>query len=468
MPISEAKKIERKKEKLEEEEGLLQVFREWVGSIDEKTYDLTKPKSEIRDKFLERVIDNKYKSLTNFSMAVLKSFMKYKEEDVLPFVDTGAYKIKKPVGMINKFFNDYVLDDNSANCSSSDDVCKLFSKIVLDEMEEVYGAVAYLDIVKDKTMNRLKPFLTEEIKNRGYVPCQKDVRFLIKTTQYDGHVVPNRQSTILKNYEKVVKNYIVNWTLHVSENTTDSQYFEFWETVKLCLLGMELCMTPETKKSEVFIKNKQIIDDFYENKIDKIRRSKTNDGKRGDYYNLVNGSLDRCINKTNTPEDTEILKRFYHKLENLKEALSYTDENGNSYPVNYFVCMPIHPSTIMSILTKMQRSDLFTKDQTDFLTTVKSEIRRQIPSTNLRNDGDVEKTESVLVGYRLNAVFLDGRTTDLRTDKAYNEFIKKVDDYIDENNLPRSGICISLVADAMRNNRSPIKMPQLNSPEKDK
>lgn len=468
MPMSEAKRKEREKEKLEEEKELLQAFREWVGSINEKTYDLTKPKSEIRDKFIERVVGNKYKSLTNFSMAVLKSFMKYKEEDVLPFVNTNDYKIKKSVGMINKFFNDYVLDDNSADCKNSDDVCKLFSKIVLDEMEETYGAVAYLDIMKDKTMDRLKPYLTEEIKNRGYVSCPKDPRFLIKTTQYNGHVVTDRQSTILKNYEKIVNKYIVDWAPHITENTTDSQYFEFWETVKICLLGMELCMTPETKKSETFIKNKEIIDDFYVNKIDKIRRSKTNDGKRGNYYNLVNGSLDRCINKTNSLEDTEILKRFYHKLENLKEALSYKDENGDSYPVNYFVCMSIHPSTIMSILTKMQRSDLFTKDQVKFLTTVKSEIRKQIPSTNLRNDGDVEKTESVLYGYRLNAVFIDGRKTDLRTDKAYNDFIKKVDEYIDDNNLPRYGVCISLVADAMRNGRSPIKMPQLNSPEKDK
>ena len=436
-----------------------QNFKEWVMRFSERPFDLNGSKEKVAEEFYERFLAGYYKSIKEFSKSVLKSYVLTKEEEIIDFVKPEDLIIKKPVDLINKFLNEYIVDHGKVDCQNTNDVSSVVSKLIFEEAEKVFGDVIYLDMLnpKFKTIPEIKRGVVEAYKKEGFLPYSKDVRFLIrkeKTAEINDGA--KHQAALLKIYNYIFDSYIKNYQAHIHRDFSEDQYNEFWTVVKLCLDNIESRLTEESKKNEKFVETKHLVDTFFESTKERVRRTFTKEGRYGDYYNVIKNSLKNYLGGSYDNQDVQNLQQFYERIELVNEALKVTDDKNQNYPANYFVYMPIHPATILDLLSRFQKSDFLSEKQKLVVGDTKRWIRATFPNPYLSNTGDVAKVRDVLLPFKNKTQFSDGTVRDLTSDEKYNEFVGKVENYIKHNNLPGYSLCISCVGKDIYKGREPI------------
>lgn len=436
-----------------------QNFKEWVMRFSERPFDLNGSKEKVAEEFYERFLAGYYKSIKEFSKSVLKSYVLTEEEEIIDFVKPEDLIIKKPVDLINKFLNEYIVDHGKVDCQNTNDVSSVVSKLIFEEAEKVFGDVIYLDMLnpKFKTIPEIKRGVVEAYKKEGFLPYSKDVRFLIrkeKTAEINGGA--KHQAALLRIYNYIFDSYIKNYQSHIHRDFSEDQYNEFWTVVKLCLDNIESRLTEESKKNEKFVETKHFVDIFFESTKERVRRTFTKEGRYGDYYNVIKNSLKNYLSGSYDNQDVQNLQQFYERIELVNEALKVTDDKNQNYPANYFVYMPIHPATILDLLSRFQKSDFLSEKQKLVVGDTKRWIRATFPNPYLSNTGDVAKVRDVLLPFKNKTQFSDGTVRDLTSDEKYNEFVGKVENYIKQNNLPGYSLCISCVGKDIYKGREPI------------
>lgn len=436
-----------------------QNFKEWVMRFSERPFDLNGSKEKVAEEFYERFLAGYYKSIKEFSKSVLKSYVLTKEDEIIDFVKPEDLIIKKPVDLINKFLNEYIVDHGKVDCQNTNDVSSVVSKLIFEEAEKVFGDVIYLDMLnpKFKTIPEIKRGVVEAYKKEGFLPYSKDVRFLIrkeKTAEINDGA--KHQAALLRIYNYIFDSYIKNYQSHIHRDFSEDQYNEFWTVVKLCLDNIESRLTGESKKNEKFVETKHLVDIFFESTKERVRRTFTKEGRYGDYYNVIKNSLKNYLGGSYDNQDIQNLQQFYEKIELVNGALKVTDDKNQNYPANYFVYMPIHPATILDLLSRFQKSDFLSEKQKLVVGDTKRWIRATFPNPYLSNTGDVAKVRDVLLPFKNKTQFSDGTVRDLTSDEKYNEFVGKVENYIKQNNLPGYSLCISCVGKDIYKGREPI------------
>ncbi len=438
---------------------IYQNFKEWVMRFNERPFDLTRSKEEVAEEFYERFLSGYYKSVKDFAKSVLKSYILTNEDEIIEFVKPEDLIIKKPVDLINKFLNEYIVENDKVDCQNTNDVSEAIAKLIFAEAENVFGNVIYLDMLnpKFKTVPEIKRGVVEAYKQEGFLPYSKDVRFLIrkeKTAEINGGT--KHQIALLKMYDYIFENYIKNYQSHIHKDFSEDQYNEFWTVVKLCLDNIENRLTEESRKNEKFVEDKHLADTFFESTKEKVRRTFTKEGRYGDYYNVIKNSLKNYLGGNYDNQDIQNLQQFYQRIELVNGALKITDEKRQNYPANYFVYMPIHPATILDLLSRFQKSTFLSDKQKLLVGDTKRLIRATFPNPYMSNTGDVAKVGEVLLPFKNKTQFSDGTVRDLTSDEKYNEFVGKVENYIKQNNLPGYSLCISCVGKDIYKGREPI------------
>lgn len=441
-------------------DAIYENFVDWVMRFNQKTFDLTLPKEDVAEQFTDRLLIGYYKNINDLYMAILKSYIITKEDEVADFVVPEDLVIKKPVSLINKFLNEYVTDEK-VECKNKNDVINTIAGLIFEDCKNTFGSVIYLEMVnqKFKAMPEVKSAVIDLYKKDGYVAYTKDPRFLIGTKKESRlSNEPRQQKRLLDAYISIVDNYIKNYKVHINKNFTEEQYNKLWSVVRLCLNNIEDRLTENFKLDEKYIVAKNLTDKFFKTKQEEVRKALTRAGRHGDYCLQIKESIKKFASGNYEETDVQNLNEFYDRLKVLKKALSITDSNNKNYPTNYFVCMPIHPLTAIDLISKFQKSGFLTKEQESNVSLAKRLIRESFPFQYMANNGDVEDVKSVLLAYKHKTVFPNGQVKDLSSDESYAEFVKEVEDYLVENKLPKNSVCISSVAHDMIRDREPINM----------
>ena len=292
MPIvSEEKKTKKQMEELARQRIAYENFREWVLGFDEKTFNLESPRIDIFYDFFKKFLNNDYKNMQDFARGILKSYMFTATDEIVPveivpYIKAEDLKIRE-IPLINKFLNDYIVDEGkSVEIKKSADTYKAVAKIIVDKLDEVFGDVVYLNMMDQsvKISSELKRTLAEAYKQNGYVAYTRDPRFLIRQTS-DGkkpEIKEEYQPMLLTMYSTIVKRYIIEYANHIHQNLSIEKFNEFWDVVELYLSSVESRLSEESKKSEKYLKYKEVVDKFYSTTKEKVRRSCIIEGRNGD------------------------------------------------------------------------------------------------------------------------------------------------------------------------------------------
>ena len=95
-------------------------------------------------------------------------------------------------------------------------------------------------------------------------------------------------------------------------------------------------------------------------------------------------------------------------------------------------------------------------------------MRKSLPVANVyapivSNTGDVENPRSVLTPLKIYTRYPDGRVSDLAGDEEYGRFVDKVEKYIEEHNLPKNNVCITMIGKDIARGREPLNMEGLET-----
>ncbi|MBP3619470.1 MAG: hypothetical protein J6J24_02285 [Clostridia bacterium] len=444
-------------------DGMKANFTRWARNYNGRIFNLDADKSKVRDDFLDRYLKGEFVNNADLVEAIVKSYSVVKPNEIEEYIDAQkmGVGIVNQYGLISKFLSDYVLDGNVV-CKSNAEVYAEISDFLVDRMEEMCGDVIYAEalIPKEKSSKLLKDGIVSKLKEKGYVQFKQDSKFFLRPTMSQGVAPQDAQEYLLATYQLLVAEYVKNYASKIKRGVDATSFKEFWSVVEVVLDNYERRMSETTKASAEFLKAKTKVEAFFDaGNIEKIRRSCTPKGRRGDYYQEIYEALYNFKRESATEQDVELLKNFYHKVETLNKALSITDENGRNYPANYFVCMKeIHPANIVDILAKMQSLNIFSVSQKETLDQTKLLVRKSFGNYSVRNNGEFCDLRSTLSKFKIRSE-RDGVVIDNSTEDGYNAFIAKVDKYISENNLPSSDICAETVArDFMKGRENPINL----------
>lgn len=432
-------------------------FRDWVLRLKVNEFDLNDSKEQLFFQLFDRIENNEFEKVTTLTNAVLKSYYVCgKEKEIFDFVDAGSLRVKKPVEMFNAFLSDYVLEEK-VECKTPNELYELISKTVADKLIELYGSHIYFPLMSTafKTYE-IKRKIGESLKQRGYVSNKKDQRFLIGNPKEQNQNT-KYQNQILSTYLKIVDAYIKDkaYTNHISKNLSVEQYNEFWSVVRDTLKSLESRMLNETKNSDQFVESKKLADTFFEEKIDKAYQKYTKDGRFGEYYNELKTSVGNLLKGEQTVQDNEILKEFYQRIEKLNKALKIKDEKGQNFPANYFACMPIYPTIVFPLISKIEKSEILNEEQKKVLSETKSLIRLTFPDLTVINNGNCCELGRALRSFRIKYV-QEHKVLDLTDEDSYNKFVLQVEQICDKYNLPRNELCIKTVGRDVVKGRNPI------------
>lgn len=442
-------------------EGIRSNFTRWTRNYRGRVFDLNQTKEEVRDDFFGRYLNGEFANNTELIEAIIKSYNVSKPNEIEEYIDTE----KMGMGIVNqyelasKFLSEYVLLDE-VECKGNSDLYATIADFLVGRMEQMCGDAFYAEnlIPKEKSSRLLRDGIVNNLKEKGYVQFKQDTKLFVRATQSQGPAPQDSQKYLLRTYKKLVAEYVKNYAGKLKKGVDATSFKEFWSVVEIVLENYENRMSDKTKATEEFLTEKAKVSTFFEpSNLEKIRRSCTPKGRRGDYYQEIYETLYNFKNGNATDEDIEVLKTFYHKVESLHKALSIVDEKGRNYPANYFVCMKeIHPANIVDILSKMQQLDVFDQKQKEVLDQSKLLVRKAFGNYSVRNNGEFCDLKSTLSRFRIRSE-REGVVIDNTNEAQYANFVVKVEKYIKDNNLPSSDICAETIArDFMRGRENPV------------
>ena len=442
------------------------LFKDWVARYNGKTFDLKEPKNKIFQDFYFRFMKGDYDDVREFARAILKSYMLKDENEVLPYVSVIDLKISKPIELIDKFLNEYV-SDKKVEDKNFQGVCATIGEILAKKAEDIYGDFVYADILNYRYQGipSVKKSVLEHLKEENYTAFAKDQRFLErKNVRTQVEIKPENQPFLAIEYPTVVNRYIASWQDYVKKNASLEEYETFWNTIGNCLYNMELHMNEETKKLPVVQKARGCAERFFMKEKEEVKKKTTKEGKNGEYYMLVKNSIIKFKDGMANEKDINILNKFYQNLLKVDNGLSIQDDFIGSFPTNYFVSMPIHPTTVLELISSFQKSGFLSEKQNERVGMVKSEIRRNFPNNIFGRAGGINTgidcdSYKVLHSYRTKTVFPDGKVKDYTNEENYQNFVNNVDGYINKHELPHYEVCILTVAKDLYRDRSPLMLP---------
>lgn len=452
-----------------EKQSYLKFFFEWVDKfIAEKPFDLSKSAEEVNAQFVERYLKGDFKRIKVLANAILKSYVPERYEEIKGFVSTADLSIINYVGLIEKFAlticPESVLPKEPVK--NSEELKKFLGEIVAENLVETMGDALY---VRSMTLGEMdtKTHVKDALRERGFQQFSKKLEFFLREQTGEKDPASN-QDLLLSIYCSVVNDYIKNYSTHTKKRSKKENFEQIWNVVEIFLAEAEQKMTAETIQNPIFVKAKEATEWFFGNVKERLYSTDVYEGNRGEYYLMLSKALKHKKDDCATPEDDAVIVDFCHKIENLNRALSIVDAEGNNYPVNYFKCMPIHPSNIIECMTKLDAvGSAYEEFDRKTLVETKTLISKTMMGMRKYNSGDRCDVSDVLKEFRMK--YERGEfSIDLTDDKQFSQFIGDVDKIIEENELPRNEMCIWLVGrDLFRGRKTPVKVDSESGKIKD-
>ncbi len=448
-----------KKRKLEREaedkEIIEQMFRDWLSKCHEKTFDLSKSRDEIFLEFYQKFGKGEFKTLDSLATAIFKSYYFSKPNEMQSFARKSELMLMNKNELINKFFKEKILDDDvKMSISDSDDIWKVYAKVLAEKLPKVLGNVNYVEFSGRgfDYSDKVRREIIQAMKEKGFTHSKIDDNLFFCPEKNVSSDIKVSQKFILDSYIKVVDRYIYKFDRIISKDCSEEDFNVFCESVGKLFSNLEAKMTDETKKSPDFISKNKYVKNFFEEQIPLLRAVYFKDGVK--YHASLKAALDKFEKYEDKEtfvkeqhDDALLLDAFLNKLKELGSVLTIKDEDGQNYPVNYFVVMTIDADKCSRLITNLQKSGYVSEDEANKLYLIKGVLRNNFSGDKEINPLDLNKDwhNNIFKEFKVK-IQRNGKVIDLQNDDNFIMFKNMVIKTIEEYNLPYTRMCVRGVA----------------------
>ncbi len=442
----------------EEKQEQFEWYLELAKNYAVKPLDLNKGKDLVFADFMNRLFAKEFDQGAKIYKLLEKSYAMFQPEKLKEFLSYEDIKIKKPIDLVSAFFNDFIVKTEQPfkNLVEFNDT---LAKCYVDEIEKDFGNFAFAPCSNINMKDDFKANFLKYMKDKGYIVVDNYQNFFIRENGKE-KIGDENQKVLLNAYETIVKMYIDHYSDFMKK---DRQSFDrFWNVVKLNLENIELRLTSESKTSEIFVKNKAKADQFFQVSMKKVlKNSKITE--QFEEFEKVKSAVKNLVADIADENDKKTVNDFYKMIEKVGDALSVVGKDGQPYPVNYYLVTKFEPIEFLDIVTYLQKKDIWTDEQKNNLSRIKTLVRQNFPVPAQSPLGKDLKVKEVL-DLRFKGVKTKTKSSyvDLSEDSAYTQFVKKVEDVITQHNLPRSELCITLIGKEFMKGREPINFKFVN------
>lgn len=430
-----------------EQEEQFEWYAKLVRNFAMKPIDLGAPKDEVFAELISRIFEKKLEPVDRVYKTIERSYLEHKPEVLREYLSLEDLRIKNPIQLVERFFSDYIKDD-CGSFKNIGDFNDALAKVYVDKIEEIFGNVVFVPSsnITAKSDNSFKSKYLKYLAAKGYVPTENLQNFFMRpgADNSENKKGVAEQRILLEAYDSIIKIYIDHYSSFAKK---DKETFEkFWEMVKFNLDRIEDKLTSESKQNEKFVKNREKAKHHFEVIL---RQSVKNNSKFSEHFKefeKVKVSVENILQGKSSEEDKKRVNEFYGMIEKVGKVLSVVDENGLNYPVNYYVATKFEPPELVEILTYLQKRPIWTEEQLEKITTVKTKVRQNFPNPTSSPLGKGVKVKDVLDHrFKGTTTRIKNSVVDLSDENAYATFVEGVENVIKEYDLPYSELCITLI-----------------------
>ena len=438
--------------------------------------------------FLNTLKNDYCKNFEDLIWAIYKTYINYqgvnnfdeaKEKEINEFLNftaqdmtSNSFSRAKSIKLYEKFLNDFIYKNDYEKWHS-------FAKT-----EDCMMATFYLiDTRLTERMRNIKYFNFSQISHNNFIAKFKtylekagNTTFLsLPNLVFDGRTdfmaMPKKeidsnayvQEFLIKSYIDFGKNLAIHYRENINGKNSIIKREDIekdWELLKEAKISLENMLSEESKKraevADVIEKTNYLLNN---DELFKFIDRCSYEGKHGDYYI----SVQEAIKNPTTKESQEIIKKFLRDMKKVTECLSYRDENGRSYPVNYFKVLRNNPSDTYMLINSCK--EVVSSDEAKFLEEVRRLMKFSFGELNntkvvIKHHSLSEKGNSVSVKNVARLLGIDSMTSYNNLDKeALSKIPEQVERVMKKENLPENLSCIKLVFQACLNGVPAVKMP---------
>ncbi len=413
------------------------------------------------------IINGKYSNLDKFVSAVLKSYYDRRKEDfqqeVKKYIDSRDYTISKKHELVEKFLNENVLNDR-VGISETKNIPFVLSSIIVKKMEEIFGDVIYFN-PKNSYWGNMTSEIENALKYAGYTRPFADINLYVSDKHHENFSdnIKFYQQTIKDAYISVIESYIKTPSTLVTKGISREDYEKSCNVIEKFLDNCERLMTRKTFEDI----DVSTVRSFY-NEFKAFGRKQAYDVySPGDlYWNIEEASSKKSFG-TASEEDEKVLEDFMDRLKVMNMALKVKDKNGNNYPANYFLIMPIRIASILGVLKDLKSSSNSKKDKS-LISKSEELIRESFPTIYLKSWRTEFNPELFMESrYRVCVRSRDGSVImDLLDKNVFNDFCQQAEEVIDKNNLPLTEACYMAVCDKLSRGKPVFNLNGVEGAEK--
>lgn len=425
-----------------------------------KSLNLDASKEEVFVEFMNRLFANEFKQTDNLHNLMAKTYVQHKPNEIRSFVSLEDLEIKKPIRLVSHFFNSYI-KDGDFQFNTIADFNDALAKVYADKMEEVFGDIVFVNYnnVNLKDEFSFKSKFIKYMSEKGYKTFSDDPSFMIcENKKHPVEAKEENQKFLLDAYNNVVKIFVSNYANHIKKN--EEKFDRFWQTIKLFVDNVELRLTSESKRDPQFIKDKKVVDSYFEVGLHDVKKKNTKFGKHYDKWEEVKKAIKKVSENTALPQDKKTINDFYEFILQIGKALTVVDENNQNYPLNYFVLSEYEPAEFLDMLTYLQKKDALSDKQKDDIAAVKTLVRQNVFTYfSQANIGKSFKVKEFLDMHFKGVIKKNKNfSIDLENEENYSQFVGNVEKVIKQYNLPNTEQCVKLLGNELTNGRKPINL----------
>ena len=455
------------------------------------------------------LIRGKIQDITLLPYSIYKSYVEIgKEKEAIKFLEVCESRIKYTQNIIADFLKNYLIKGDEIEEFNSlselkgseykNAVNKYLGNLVVKRLEERFPKHMFIDMSNLKSGKTVRTTFVDWLKSNGIVQLDKGSNMPdIFVTQDEHKVSAEHQEFLAKVYCSLVKDYVENF--YKKYNTSIANFYSAdkavvereWKLLETVISEYEENLSDEIKsKIENYIYRAKYLHD--EDVYNKMINTSTREGKFGEEYANILAAIRNANAGKLQEEDKVVLKKFYDKLMETKDALSVpsVDKDGIKYinRTNYFKIFTIPPRNIYDCIVEFgkvvdnSRKKLqakakkisLNKDESENLEVLVGlskniEKVRDIVSTNFNWSWNVNYSESYerLGGLNKDNVlsFMSRKEILSITNKQTNRTAGKEDiercaedalNYMKKNNLPELPVCAKTVFDALLDGHEPL------------
>jgi len=457
------------KRRLNEEAQLW--FDAWMKkNVKDEPFKVCEDKKLNLQILMQEILKGKMNKPYAFAKRALKTYYPERKDEIAEYVNFADLKINKPIELIVKFVNEYIVEGEPWEYCNKTELNNRLSALCARRLKEVFGNLIYVNLgnfaLKYGADGYTKGVVLGDcLEDLGYVKVSNSFPFFISKENCNEIVdLKNCQEWLLEMYQEVTENYIKNLNQFILNKLDVKKFDNICLVIQSYLNNVEKRLSKKSLNSKEFKECKKAVIQFFEVDINKCRKLNTKEGFHGEMHVVVLESFNKIANNSASQEDLNNIKNFYKHCLKVYQAMTTPDENGKTYPENYFALTTIMPRQMISMLGRLQKCTILNQEQVQTAGKIITTVRKAFTfgSHWIQNAPVCRDLKDVLINFKGLKCSSLNYSYDLSNERNYKQFVEKVKETVECNKLQNSDVCVQMIGRKLLKGENPINLNVLN------